>query len=54
MAKSNMSVSVNFAEKAFDRKLRQVFHVIKRTMDRDGQLTAVSGNRSKCILAVQL
>jgi hypothetical protein len=30
--------AIEFAEKGFDRKLRQVFHVIERTMDRDGQL----------------
>lgn len=30
--------AIEFAQKGFDCKLRQVFHVIERTMDRDGQL----------------
>jgi len=32
---------IEFQEKGFDRKLRQVFHVIRRTMDRDGQLLLI-------------
>src|SRR5690606_27546282 len=30
--------AIEFNEKGFDRKLRQVFHVIVRTIDRDGQV----------------
>jgi hypothetical protein len=30
--------AIDFAEKGFDCKLRQVFHVIERTIDRDGQV----------------
>ncbi|MGG4032189.1 IS1380 family transposase [Paenibacillus cisolokensis] len=30
--------AIEFQEKGFDQPLRQVFHVIKRTMSRDGQL----------------
>lgn len=30
--------AIEFAQKGFDHKLRQVFHVIERTIDRDGQM----------------
>jgi hypothetical protein len=33
--------AIEFAQKGFDRNLRQVFHVIERTMDPDGQLLLV-------------
>lgn len=32
---------IEFTEKGFDRPLRQVFHVIERTIDRDGQMLLV-------------
>jgi len=32
---------IEFAEKGFDRPLRQVFHVIERTIDRDGQILLI-------------
>jgi len=33
--------AIEFEQKGFDRKLQQVFHVIERTSDRDGQLFLV-------------
>lgn len=33
--------AITFQEKGFDRPLRQVFHVIERTIDRDGQVLLV-------------